>query len=181
MIRVLPTVKREVQMEPHYPAGSGTVAAIGRHPLHPMLVPLPIGFLVGALIADIAFVATGDGFWARGAFWLLIGGVITGLLAGLAGMIELLGLPRARAMTSAWIHGLGNVLALALAAVNIVVRWGDHVGAVNATGLVLSLIVVVILGVTGWIGGELSYRHGVGVSDNVGGTQSGSPDRNLDP
>ena len=162
-------------MEPHYPAGSGTVAAIGRHPLHPLLVPLPIGFLVGALVADIAFAASADAFWTRAAFWLLIGGVITGLLAGLAGIIELLGVPRARAMTSAWIHGLGNVVALVLALVNVILRWNDPVAPAGATGLVLSLVVVAILVVTGWIGGELSYRHGVGVSENVGRSPSDSP------
>ena len=162
-------------MEPHYPAGSGTVAAIGRHPLHPLLVPLPIGFLVGALVADIAFAASADAFWTRAAFCLLIGGVITGLLAGLAGIIELLGVPRARAMTSAWIHGLGNVVALVLALVNVILRWNDPVAPAGATGLVLSLVVVAILVVTGWIGGELCYRHGVGVSENVGGGPSDSP------
>jgi uncharacterized membrane protein len=166
-------------MEPHYPAGSGTVAAIGRHPLHPLLVPLPIGFLVGALVADIAFAASADAFWARGAFWLLIGGVVTGLLAGLAGIIELLGVQRARSMTSAWIHGLGNIVALVLAVVNIALRWSDHVGPADSTGLVLSLLVVAILAVTGWIGGELSYRHGVGVSDNIGRNSSDSTDRKF--
>ena len=166
-------------MEPHYPAGSGTVAAIGRHPLHPLLVPLPIGFLVGALVADIAFAASADAFWARGAFWLLIGGVVTGLLAGLAGIIELLGVQRARSMTSAWIHGLGNIVALVLAVVNIALRWNDHVGPADSTGLVLSLLVVAILAVTGWIGGELSYRHGVGVSDNIGRNSSDSTDRKF--
>ena len=166
-------------MEPHYPAGSGTVAAIGRHPLHPLLVPLPIGFLVGVLIADIAFAASADPFWARAAFWLLVGGVITGLLAGLAGIIELLGVPRARAMRSAWFHGLGNVAALVLAMINIGLRWSDHVAPADSAGLVLSLIVVAILGVTGWIGGELSYRHGVGVSDTVGTRSNQSPDRTF--
>jgi uncharacterized membrane protein len=155
-------------MEPHYSHGSGTVAAIGRHPLHPLLVPLPIGFLVGALIADIAFVSTADAFWARGAFWLLVAGVVTGLIAGLAGIVELLGVRRARAMTTAWIHGLGNVLALVIAFVNIVLRWNDPAAPVNSTGLVLSLVVVAILLVTGWLGGELAYRHGVGVSEDIG-------------
>jgi uncharacterized membrane protein len=128
------------------------------------------------LLADVALVATADEFWARGAFWLLIGGVVTGLLAGLAGIVELLGVRRARAITSAWVHGLGNVLALVLAIGNIALRWNDHVGPVNGAGLVLSLIVVAILVVTGWIGGELSYRHGVGVSDNIGGTPTVGPD-----
>ena len=165
-------------MEPHYPAGSGTVAAIGRHPLHPLLVPLPIGFLVGALVADITFAATADTFCARGAFWLLVGGLVTGLIAGLAGMVELLGVPRARAMTMAWVHGLGNVLALVVTFVSILLRWGDPAGPAASTGLVLSVIVVVILLVTGWLGGELSYRRGIGVSETIGvDPQQGRHDR----
>jgi uncharacterized membrane protein len=152
-------------MEPIYPAGSGTVAAVNRHPLHPMLVPLPIGFLVGALIGDILFVAIDDPFWARGAFWLLFGGVVTGLVAGL---VDLLGIQRARRLTMAWVHGVGNILALVLAIINVVSRWSDYGASGNSTGLVLSIAVVLMLLVTGWLGGELSYRHGIGVSEAIG-------------
>jgi uncharacterized membrane protein len=155
-------------MEPTYPAGSGTVAAVNRHPLHPMLVPLPIGFLVGALIGDILFVATDDPFWARGAFWLLVGGVVTGLVAGLVGLVDLLGIQRARRLTMAWVHGVGNILALVLAIINVVSRWSDYGASGNSTDLVLSIAVVLILLVTGWLGGELSYRHGIGVSEAIG-------------
>src|SRR5438552_7115603 len=42
-----------------------TTAAIGDHPLHPMIIPFPVAFLVGAPIADLVFISTGDGFWAR--------------------------------------------------------------------------------------------------------------------
>jgi len=154
-------------MEPTYPAGSGTVAAVNRHPLHPMLVPLP-GFLVGALIGDILFVATHDPFWARGAFWLLVGGLVTGSAAGLVGLVDLLGVARARRLAIAWVHGVGNILALVLAFVNVVRRWSDYGASADLTGLVLSIAVVLILLITGWLGGELSYRHGIGVSEAIG-------------
>lgn len=156
-------------MEPNYPDGSGTVAAIGRHPIHPMLVPLPIGFLVGALLSDIAYASTADAFWARASFWLLIGGIVTGLAAGLLGSIDLLGIPRAKNLRIAWLHGLGNVLAILVAGVNVAFRWVDAVTPIVGTGLFLSAIVTVILLATGWLGGELSYRHGIGVSPSVGG------------
>src|SRR5690606_11939328 len=70
---------QEDAMDPHYATGSGSAAAVGRHPIHPLLVPLPIGLLMGALVADIVFAMTQDTFWARGAFWLLVGGGITGV------------------------------------------------------------------------------------------------------
>jgi uncharacterized membrane protein len=155
-------------MEPTYPSGAGTIAALRRHPLHPLLVPLPIGFLVGALVADIIFMTTTDSFWARGSFWLLAGGIVTGLLAGLLGIVELLTVPRARQLTIAWVHGLGNVLALVLAFINLFLRWNDNSTPVYPTGLILSAAVVLILLVTGWLGGELAYRHGVGVSKTIG-------------
>lgn len=155
-------------MEPNYPAGSGTVAAIGRHPLHPMLVPLPIGFLVGALLSDIAYASTEDAFWARASFWLLVGGIATGVVAGLLGLIDLLGIQRARNLRIGWLHGLGNILAILVAIANVALRWTDAAAPIWGTGLFLSAIITVILLVTGWLGGELSYRHGIGVSPLIG-------------
>lgn len=155
-------------MEPHYPAGSGTVAAIGRHPLHPMLVPLPVGFLVGALVSDIAYATTVDVFWARASFWLIIGGIVTGLLAGLLGLIDFLGIPRAKNLRIAWVHGLGNILAILVAGINGALRWSDAAAPILETGLFLSILVTLMLLITGWLGGELSYRHGIGVSPSVG-------------
>lgn len=155
-------------METPYQTGSGSKAAIHGHPLHPLLVPLPIGILAACLASDLAFYATGDPFWARGSYWLLVAGLVTGLLAGLSGLIEILGVERARTMGMAWAHGLGNVLALALAAVNLFLRHGDIENAVLPTGLILSIAVVLIVLVTGWLGGEMSYRHGIGVSKELG-------------
>jgi uncharacterized membrane protein len=53
-------------------------AAIAGHPLHPLLVPLPIGFLVGMLASDLANRATQDPFWSQASYWLVIAGVGTG-------------------------------------------------------------------------------------------------------
>lgn len=39
-----------------------STAAVSGHPIHPMLIPFPIAFLIGALATDLAFVGTGDGF-----------------------------------------------------------------------------------------------------------------------
>ncbi|MBX6368656.1 MAG: hypothetical protein IRZ04_11785, partial [Rhodospirillales bacterium] len=60
-------------------------AAIAGHPIHPMLVPFPIAFLVGALVVDLAFASTGDPFWARAGFWLLLAGIVTGAAAAVFG------------------------------------------------------------------------------------------------
>jgi uncharacterized membrane protein len=83
-------------MNPHYSSGSGTKASIGGHPIHPMLVPLPMGFLAGALISDIVFLVNSEPFWAQASYWLIVGGLITGVMASLVGLVEILGVKRAK-------------------------------------------------------------------------------------
>ena len=106
-----------------------------------MVVPFPLAALVGALITDIVFQASGDAFWATASFWLLGFGVAMGLLAGLLGFIDFITLPPARSRTG-WTHFIGNLLAVLVSAVNCWLRLGDHAAAIMPTGLVLSVIVV---------------------------------------
>jgi len=144
--------------------GVRSTAAINGHPLHPMVIPFPLASLVGVLISDIVYAATGDGFWATASFWLLGFGIVTGLLAGLLGFIDFSTLPPARSRTG-WTHMIGNLAVIVISAVNLLLRWSDPAAAIVPTGLVLSIIVGGILVVTGWAGGELSYRHKIGVVD----------------
>jgi len=143
--------------------GIPSTAAIGGHPLHPLLVTLPIGFLVGTFLSDIAFYSTSDGFWARASAWLIGAGLATGLLAAVAGLIDFLGSARIRSLTAAWVHFAGNAIALLLTAINLYFRTGSDMTAVTRGQLLLSILVVLIFAVTGWLGGELVFRHGAGV------------------
>ena len=143
------------------------VAVLG-HPLHPMLVPLPIGLLVGAVVADIAYILTGrDHMWYDIAFWALIGGVITALLAALAGFGEYFLVARhTDARDMATLHMLLNLAAVVLFVVSILLRLDDGAlkGGRFAAAFVLSLVAVAALSVSGWLGGELSYRKHLGVA-----------------
>lgn len=145
------------------PADIPSRAAIAGHPIHPMLVPLPIGFLIGAWIGDIVFAATDHPFWAFAAFWLLVGGLVAGLLAAAVGMVDFAAIRQARAHRAGWIHAAGNALALLLAAITIWLRRADPAGPVVPWGLLWSSCIAGLLAVTGWFGGELSYRHRIGV------------------
>ncbi len=149
-----------------------STAAIAGHPLHPMIVPFPIAFLVGALATDIVFLAnTGDPFWARASEWLLGAGLVMGALAAVLGLIDFLTIRRVRSLAAAWVHFLGNGLALALALWNLLDRTNAATLNVTQTNVILSAIVVAILLVTGWLGGELAFRHRIGVvahADEVG-------------
>jgi FtsP/CotA-like multicopper oxidase with cupredoxin domain/uncharacterized membrane protein len=148
--------------------GVPPTAAIGGHPLHPTLVPLPIGLLVGALGADLGAWWTGDPFFARAALWLTASGVGLGALAALPGLVDFLTIQRARVHRIGWVHALGNAAVLLLAMVSWLLRLGDPAAAVLPWGLALSTLTVGLLLVTGWTGGELAYRHLVGVTGHGG-------------
>jgi len=144
-----------------------STAKLGTHPLHPMLIPFPVAFLVGALVTDLAFVGTGDGFWARVSMWLIGAGVVMALLA--AGFTDFFGEPRIRALNDAWYHMSGNLIAVIIAFINFLLRYGQSAeAAIKPWGLILSLVVVGILLFTGWKGWEMVYSHHVAVLDAPG-------------
>ena len=151
-------------MIPNPPAGPQSTAQIAGHPLHPMLVPLPIAFLIAALLTDVAFLTTEDPFWSRASIWLIGAGIVGAIAAAATGMTDFMGSARIRSIGHAWQHAVGNSMALLLAIVNFFLRGGENwtVG-VLPFGLMLSLVTVGILAFTGWLGGELVYRHGVAV------------------
>ncbi|MFL5680302.1 MAG: DUF2231 domain-containing protein [Chloroflexota bacterium] len=143
-----------------------SAAAIAGHPLHPMVVPLPIGAFTFALGADIAYAATRDPFWAKASKVLIGTGIATGAVAGVLGATDFTARERIRSHQEAWLHGVGNAAALGLAAASLALRQKDEAKSIVPLGLMLSLATGTILTVTGWLGGELSYRHRIGVTED---------------
>jgi len=146
-------------MPTEYPKST---ASIGGHPIHPMLIPFPIAFLVGALLTDIAYVKSGSPAWAISSTWLIAAGIVTALLAAVFGFIDFFGERRIRNLKVAWMHMIGNLVAVVVSVGNFLVHRGDG-ATVSSTGLTLSIVVVLILLFTGWLGGHMVYRHGVAV------------------
>ncbi len=98
--------------------------------------------------------------------WLLGAGLVMAALPALAGFTDFLGERRVRALRDAWMHMIGNLVAVLLEAVNFYLRWaGGAEAAVAPAGVVLSGVVVVLLLFNGWKGWELVYRHRVGIAD----------------
>ena len=149
----------------HYPRPEiPSTAAVGGHPIHPMLVPLPITFWIAALLCDLAFWGTGNPFWGTVAAWSVGAGIVGGAMAAAAGIVDYMGDSRLRGLRDALHHMIGNVTAMVLAVVSLVVRLAQGPAeAVLPWGLLLSAIIALILAYTGWLGGELVYRHRVGV------------------
>ena len=171
-------------MLPSDDRGVRSTAAIFGHPIHPMLVVFPIAFLVGALVTDLAFWGTSDSFWARASEWLLGAGIVMGVLAAVAGLIEFVTISRVRSLAAGWVHFLGNATAILLALWNLLHRMGGDPGVmVVPFGIILSAVVVVIFLVTGWLGGELVFRHRIGMIDGKGGAlplAAGAPIADID-
>jgi len=153
-------------MAPHE-RGLRSQSTLGGHPVHPMLVPFPIAFLVGALASDLALWGTSDPFWARASAWLIAGGLAMGLVAAVFGLIDFLFIRRVRALSAAWYHFLGNGAAMLITLWNGARRMDDAAGAVLPLGLILSALVTAILLFTGWYGGELAYKHKIGAVDGL--------------
>jgi uncharacterized membrane protein len=146
-----------------------STAQIMGHPFHPMLVTFPIAFFVGTLITDIVYLANSDPFWARVSFWLLVAGLVMGALAALAGFTDFLGDRLIRASRTSWYHMIGNVTAVVLSLINLWLRYRDGDTADFPAVFWISLVVVLIFVVTGWLGGELVFKHRVGVSEEYPG------------
>ncbi len=139
-----------------------STARIAGHPIHPMLVPVPIACFVGALLTDLMYLATAKMQWADFSAWLVTVGVIVGWLAAIAGAIDLLGNRLVRRLRTAWLHAAGNLVLLIVATLNMLVHTRDAWTSVVPLGLVLSAVSVVILLFTGWLGWSMVYRYRVG-------------------
>ena len=155
-------------------------AKLAGHPIHPMLIVLPLGLLIMAVVADVVYLVTGRIAFATVAYYNIAGGVASGLLAAVFGTIDWLAIPsgtRAKAI-GLW-HGLGNVVVVALFAMSWWMRRGQLDVIPDTLAFSLGVAGLLLGTVTGWLGGELVDRLGVGVDDgahlNAPSSLSGRP------
>ena len=137
------------------------------HPLHQMLVVFPLGLLGASVVFDLIHLF-GDSAYAAGVSYALIGaGLVAGLLAAPWGTVDWLSIPAGtRAKAIGALHGGGNLLVLLLFATSFWLR-RDQVEQPATVAWVISFCGAALSLVTGWLGGELVDRLGVGVSPNA--------------
>jgi uncharacterized membrane protein len=141
------------------------------HPVHPMLVMFPLGLFVTAVIFDFADLVGGPDLLGAVGYWNIAAGLIGGVLAAVAGLVDYLAIPGGtRAKRVGQMHGAINAAVMVLFAISWFARMGDDGHQANGWLFVLELIAVAGGGVSAWLGGELVDRLGVGVD----------PDANLD-
>ena len=142
-----------------------STAHIIGHPLHPALITIPIGFFLATLLFDVIFWLTGDQAFATGALWLLGVGLLGAALAAVTGLIDFFGDARIRNAGDARQHAIGNVILVLVQLFSFYQRYRYGAAAVVPLGLSLSVLAAAIMAFTGWKGGEMVFRHRIGVHD----------------
>jgi uncharacterized membrane protein len=138
-------------------------AKIAGHAIHPMLVVFPLGLLATAFVFDMIHVATKNPSWALVSYWMIAAGIIGGLAAAPFGWVDWLAIPDGtRAKSVGLTHGIGNVVVLLLFAASWYLRYG-HETLPGTVPIVLAGAGVALALFTGWLGGELVERLGIGV------------------
>jgi len=139
-----------------------TPASIAGHPIHPMLVTIPIGLWVCSLVCDLVRASgSGNPNWAVVALYTMVGGIAGALVAAIPGFIDMLSL-QGGLKRIALTHMAINLTVVALYAVNV---WMRTQGRDPNTTLWLSVLTIALLLVSGWLGGKMVYVHGVAVEN----------------
>lgn len=133
------------------------VRRVRAHPVHGILSAYPLAFFTAAFVADIAYANSAQMQWANFAVWLITGGLLMGVLAAIAGIVDALLYKGIRRRS--WPHSAGVLLMMILALFNVFIHSRDGWTSVVPTGLILSAIVSVLALVTSWMGYLLEARR----------------------
>jgi len=144
---------------------SKTVKAFG-HPIHQMLIVFPLGLLATSVIFDILYFSQNQTNFAIAAYYTMAAGIIGAILAAVFGLADWLNVPSGtRAKTVGLWHGCGNLIVTLLFLTSWYLR--RDIVMPNSTTLTLSIIGVLLALVTGWLGGEMVDRLGIGVDEGA--------------
>lgn len=140
----------------------GSAIAVAGHPVHAMMVHFPIAFVIATLGVDIFYWWTADPFWVEVGKWSAGAAFVFGVLAAIAGTLELLAVPGIRVRVASWNHAIAAMVLLAIAGANAGLRIYSP-ELVLPSGLMLSVLSSTAAAFAGWHGGKLVFDHGVGL------------------
>ena len=160
----------------------GSPASIMGHPIHPMLIPFPIALWIFSLVADLIYLWRGNPVWENYiAFYTLLGGIIGAAAAAVPGLIDWATLTDPAAVKVANWHARVNIFGLLIFIASFYLRTtsgATWIVSMPMLPIILSCIGVLGLGVAGYLGGELVFRHGVAVNAQPGAApKAGAPER----
>lgn len=138
------------------------------HPIHQQLIVFPLGLLGTAVLFDVLAKVLDKGELSIASYWMIAAGVLSGVVAGVFGFLDYLAIPKGtRAKRIGTLHGIGNELVLLLFAASWLLRDDDGNHESGTVALSVALFATALSAVTGWLGGELVSRMGVGVHDDA--------------
>jgi uncharacterized membrane protein len=144
-------------------------ARFAGHAIHPMLIVFPLGLFSTAVVFDALYFITDSGEFAIAGAYTTAAGVLGGLLAAMFGWVDWFGIPAGtRAKRLGLLHGLGNVVVVVLFAVSWLLRLDQATWEPPAVAFVIEVVGLALAALTGWQGGELVERLGVGVDEDAG-------------
>jgi uncharacterized membrane protein len=139
-----------------------TPASIKGHPIHPMLVTIPIGCWILSFVSDLVFLSNGNANpWNTVAYYAMLFGILGALAAAVFGLVDLLSLPSGYTKSVGIKHMSINLIVVAIYVCNAWLRSGNPSSL--KLPILLSLVTILMLLVSGWLGGKMVYEAGVGV------------------
>jgi uncharacterized membrane protein len=137
------------------------------HSIHQMLIVFPLGLLGMSVVFDIVFMNLHEQIYAAVAYWMMVAGLVGALLAAPFGLIDWLGIPKGtRARNVGAMHGIGNLVVVVLFLGSVLLR-RDAMSVPPTAAYACSFLGVLLALFTGWLGGELVARFGIGVHDGA--------------
>jgi uncharacterized membrane protein len=138
------------------------------HPIHPMLIVVPLGLFIGAVVFDALYLLSGSWTLATVGYWNIAGGIVGGLFAAVFGLADWLAIPPGtRAKKIGIWHALSNVLAMLGFAYVLWMRYRSGEFATTPRLFAIAVGALLIGAIGGWLGGELVDRLGVGVDSDA--------------
>ena len=138
------------------------------HPIHQQLIVFPLGLLGTAVVFDILRLLTDNDGFATASYYMIAAGILSGLLAAVFGAIDYLAVPAGtRAKRVGAVHGLGNVVLVLLFAGSWLLRADEPDNVPTTLAFLLAVAGALVSLITGWLGGELVGRLGVGVEPDA--------------
>lgn len=144
-------------------------ASFAGHPIHPMLIPFPLALWATSFVVDILFYFLRHPTLLVIAKFMIAAGCLGAIAAAIPGFIDWLAIKNGDVKKVANWHARLNVAALVVFAISFFLRLGgysDLVGRRLTVPFLLSLVGVILISISGWLGGELVFRYGLGQTRN---------------
>jgi uncharacterized membrane protein len=133
-----------------------------------MLIPFPFALWFFSLIADVIYFVSGATVWETVAFYTLAGGIVGAVMAAVPGIIDYFSIKDEKVSKIAGWHARLNVLALLVFGASFYLRTGDGIQMVGRSmtiPVLLSVLGIILISISGWLGGEMVYKHAVAVEE----------------